>query len=226
MNSPDFTETLPPLDFGEYANDEDIPLSRNDAALETRVSTLADGKGILLSEEAAVAVFEELRNDPDFLWEYIEDCCLARAHRMCAILTAKGIFSEKIRVDNAEGTWLGSFGLSTPRKDVPGRYIHMSFHIAPVVKIHTPDGIVERIFDPALCEAPATEQEWSAKLLNYHSIGSDGSIDETLQKKAFTRLPSDVFETVLFWSNKDATMETTNKLLAKHRADFEQAKKN
>lgn len=200
---------------------------QHDASSAAVASTVAltDREGVLLSEDAARSVFEELRNDPDFLWEYIEDCCLARAHKMCAILTGKGIASEKIRVDNADGTWLGSFGLSTPRKDAPGAYIHMSFHIAPVVKVHTPDGIAERVLDPALCEAPATPQEWSGKLINRHGIRADGSVDENLQEKTHTRLAHDVFEAVLFWTNKDEHMKTTNELLTKHRNDFERMNK-
>lgn len=182
---------------------------------------LADDAGILVSEAAALSAFTRLKNDDGFVWDYIDDCCLARAHKMCRALSAMGVRSEKIRVDNADGTWIGSFGLAYPKKNAHGDYIYMSFHIAPVVKVRTDSGVEERIIDPALCDAPVARDVWASKLINRHSIRPDGGIDRNLQEKVYTRLACDVFETVLFWEHKDDDMKITNELLARHRREHE-----
>lgn len=182
---------------------------------------LADDRGVLLSDAAARRAFDELRADPEYLWEYIDDCCLARAHKACAALRARGIACEKIRVDNAHGTWLGSFGLAVCKADAPGGFVFMGFHIAPLVRAHTPGGLVEYVFDPALCDGPARIEEWAGKLINRDSLGADGSVDPTMQDKDFTRLAHDVFEKVLYWENKDDAMSATLALLASHRQEYE-----
>lgn len=186
---------------------------------------VADAHGVLLSEDAASAVFREFRNDPDFLWEFVEDCCLAKTHKMCAMLRARGIWCQKIRADNAEGTWLGSFGLCIARPDAPGAYWHMSFHIAPLVRVRTPAGVAERVMDPALFDGPVPLETWSKKLINRQSIGCDNSIDPAQQEKVYTRLAHDVFEKVLVFDHKDDDMVITNRLLHKHRQVIEERRR-
>ena len=175
----------------------------------------------LSSEDEARSLFDELAANDALFWAYVDDCCLARAHKMCAVIRAKGVFCEKIRADNANGTWCGAFGLSFVRPGEPGRFIHVGFHIAPLVRVATPGGPVERVLDPALCEGPASPEAWAAKLINTDSIRADGVIDPDMQKKEFTRLPHDVFERFLFWDNKDEDFAVTDELLARHRRDYE-----
>jgi len=76
--------------------------------------------GIVISEKAAQEVFDELQGNDEFFWEYLDDGCLARSHKVCSLLHAKGIYSEKIRAENAERTWLASFGLAIRKKERQG----------------------------------------------------------------------------------------------------------
>lgn len=177
------------------------------------------------SEDEARALFDELAANAALFWTYVDDCCLARAHKMCAILKDKGIFCEKIRADNANGAWCGAFGLSFVRPGEPGRFIHVGFHIAPLVRVAAPDTPVERVLDPALCGGPASPESWAAKLVNTDSIRADGFVDPGMQDKEFTRLPHDVFERFLFWDNKDEGFTVTDELLARHRRDYEALRK-
>lgn len=175
----------------------------------------------LASEDEARALFDELAANDELFWAYVDDCCLARAHKMCAIIRARGIFCEKIRADNANGSWCGAFGLSFVRPGEPGRFIHVGFHIAPLVRVAAAGGPLERVLDPALCEGPVSPEAWAARLVNTDSIAADGVIDPDMQEKEFTRLPHDVFERFLFWDNKDERCVLTDELLARHRRDYE-----
>ncbi len=177
-----------------------------------------------LSEAEARALFDELRRDETFVWDYPDDCCLARAHRMCHIFHERGIGCEKIRADNPSGSWLGSFGLAIPRRDAPGEYMCVSFHIAPVIRVATERGIEERVIDPALFDGPVTLGDWSAGLVNRNALRPDHSIDPELTAKEYTRLPHDVFEIILFRERKDAHLEITNALLADHRREMAELK--
>jgi hypothetical protein len=172
-----------------------------------------------VSEESARKIFDELKNTEGFFWEYIEDGCFARTHKICNILHNKGIYCEKIRADNSEGTWLGSFGLAIPKKDTAGKFFYAGFHMAVVIRVITPCGIEERIVDPVLFDNPATQQQWAEKLVNCHSIQQDGTVNMNLQKKDYTRTDWDVFETILFWRLKDPNLIKTNKLLKQIRKD-------
>lgn len=182
---------------------------------------LADARGVLVSEEAAKALFDAIRSDPEYLWDFIDDCCLARAHKMCAALKKLGVYTEKIRADNASGTWLGTFGLAVRQKDRPGGFLFMGFHIAPLVRVRTGASFAERVLDPALFDGPVSVDQWAAALINRDSIRPGGSVDPALQDKDFTRLPHDVFELVLHWRNKDDNLEKTEAMLAAHRWEYE-----
>ena len=173
----------------------------------------------VLTEKAAQEVFDELKNDEDFFWEYLDDGCFARVHKVCSLLHAKGIYSEKIRADNAERTWLCSFGLAIRKEDMPEEFIYIHFRNAVVIRVRTACGIEERIVDPGLFDGPVTQQQWAEKLINRQSIRPDGTIDPSLQDKKYTRTAWDVFEKGLFWTIKDMDLNKTNTLLARHRKD-------
>lgn len=177
-----------------------------------------DCSGILLSEDVAQNIFDELKSNDDFFWEYSDDGCLARTHKMCAILHAKGIFCEKIRAENAHGTWLSSFGLSILQKE--NTWLHVKFHMAVAVRVLVSGLIEERIIDPAFFNGPVPVETWLRKLINRDSIQTDGTVDMSKQDKNVTRLPFDVFEKIMFWDHKDQRLKITDKLLQMHRKNF------
>ena len=178
-----------------------------------------DHDGVLLSEESAQMLFDELKSNDEFFWEYTDDGCLARSHKMCAILHEKGVFCEKIRADNAHGTWLCSYGLSILKED--NKWLHMNFHMAVLVRVAVSTRIEDRVIDPALFDGPVSVETWLEKLVNRDTIKSDGTVDISEQQKDVTRLPFDVLEPFIFWANKDSDLRITNQLLHLHRKEFE-----
>lgn len=200
-------------DIGTASEGNAPPSPPTASAAKAEMAAEPDG---IISEAAAQEIFDELKNNDEFFWEHIEDCCLARAHKMCSIFKAKGIYSEKIRADNPEGTWMSSFGLAAPDKRAPGKYLCFNFHVAAVIQVKIPNGVEERVIDPALFDPPVTQQVWSDNLINRHSIRPDGTIDQSLQKKEYRRMACDVFDIILFWTRKDDDLAITNKLLARH----------
>lgn len=175
-----------------------------------------DSDGIFLSEQACQAVFDELRGNDDFFWGYTEDCCLPRAHIICHMLHCAGIYCEKIRADNARGTWLRFFGLSF-RDEHSGNWVHIAFHMAVVTKLLVAETVEERVIDPALFPCPVSVSSWLARLINRDSIKADGSVDYTAQDKFVTRYAHDVFEKRLFGTNRDKCLSISNRLLDEHR---------
>ena len=173
--------------------------------------------GIFDSFDAARLVFNELRNNPEFLWEYVDDGCLARAHKMCNILTQKGFFSEKIRIENAACTWCRSYGLAVPRDSPAQQFLYIHFHIAVLVSVSNKGSICEYVFDPAFFDRPVSIADWSAKFINSDSIGADGTIDLARQEKYYSRLPWDCFDKSLFFKIKDPDLRRTNGVLATAR---------
>ena len=174
----------------------------------------AEGQGIFPSEKDAQTAFDTLRSDATYVWEYLEDGCLARAHKMCRFLTERGMISEKIRIENANGTWFCPFGLVVQPADAPHDPVHLRFHIAVVVRVQTPAGAAERIFDPSFFGGPVPQEVWATRFINADSISVNKQIDYDAQEKEYRRFAHDVFDTTLCWPNKDPEMKLTERTLA------------
>jgi len=182
----------------------------------------AGGQDFFRSEEEAQTVFDTLRGDATYVWEYQEDGCLARAHKMCRFLTEMGMFSEKIRIENANGTWFCPFGLVVQPAETPHNPVHFRFHIAVVVLVQTPAGVAERIFDPSFFHCPVPQEVWATRFINADSISISKQIDYDLQQKEYWRFAHDVFDTTLCWPNKDPEMKLTERTLASLRGSIPQ----
>ena len=171
-------------------------------------------EGIFLSEADAQATFDTIRNDASYVWEYLEDGCMARAHKMCRFLSEKGYYSEKIRIENANGTWLCPFGLVVQPAETPDEPVHLRFHVAVIVLVQSSAGAEERIIDPSFFDGPVPQKAWSKRFINADSISITKQIDYEAQRKEYRRFPHDVFDNTLCWTNKDPDMQLTNKTLA------------
>lgn len=192
--------------------DEDLP--DHPPAPAGNSSSFVNAKGVLLSEECARTVFDAFRNDSSFVWEYLEEGCLARAHKMCQTLSGMGVYSEKIRMENANGTWLRPFGLIVRPADAQGESVNLRFHVAVVVRVRTADGVEERIIDPSFADGPIRQEEWAKIFINADSISGNKRIDYSSQQKEYRRFPHDVFDTALFWPNKDPDLKLTTQAIA------------
>ena len=180
----------------------------------TKKSLQDNHNGIFGSFDAARLIFSELRNNPEFVWEYIDDGCIARVHKMCTILAQKGYFSEKIRIENATSTWCYSYGLAVPREGTINQYLYLRFHIAVVVKVLEESAPNDLVFDPSFFDSPVSVDNWSAKFINRDSLDSNGAINPAMQKKYYRRIAWDIFDDTPFFKVKDHDLTRTNAMLA------------
>ena len=183
----------------------------SDGGMKMNRTGTADG--VFNSEACAQAAFGTLRSDPSFVWDYLEDGCLARAHKMCRYFFEQGMYSEKIRIENANGTWLCPFGLVVQPAETPDEPVHLRFHVAVVVLVQTANTTEERIIDPSFFDGPVPQKEWAKRFINAESINSNKQIDYGAQEKVYRRFPRDVFDNTLCWPNKDPDMQLTDKTL-------------
>ena len=170
--------------------------------------------GIFESWQAVRQVFDEIRSDSEFVWDYVDDGCLARAHKMCRILKRKGFFSEKIRIENASCAWCRSYGLAVPRGGTEGSYLHIHFHLAVLVRVREGESFGELVLDPAFFDRPVSLQVWSALFVNSDSLSADGQPACGGQDKYYSRMPWDCFDRFLFFQVKDPDLKKTNAELA------------
>jgi hypothetical protein len=179
------------------------------------VEALQDNhNGIFGSLDAARLVFNELQNNPEFVWECIDEGCVARAHKMCNILAQKGYFSEKIRIENATSTWCCSYGLAVPREGAINQYLYLRFHIAVIVTVLEGNNLTDFVFDPSFFGYPVSVDNWSAKFINRESLDSNGIVNPAMQKKYYRRIAWDIFDDTLFFKIKDHNLTRTNAMLA------------
>ena len=170
--------------------------------------------GIFGSFDAARLVFNELQNNPEFVWEYKDDGCIARVHKMCNILAQKGYFSEKIRIENATSTWCCSYGLAVPREGTINQYLYLRFHIAVIIKGLEESAPTDLVFDPSFFDSPVSIDNWSAKFINRDSLDSNGASNPAMQKKYYRRIAWDIFDDIPFFQVKDHDLTRTNAMLA------------
>lgn len=100
----------------------------------------------------AVALFAEIRDRRDIPWARRRDGCFARAHYVCRLLEARGIFSRKIFVQGQ---------LRPP--SVPSA--SWGYHVAPLLSVRMPNGELRAmVLDPSLMISIAGVQPWIEEL--------------------------------------------------------------
>ena len=104
-----------------------------------------------ISEGEAAELFWFLSN-ADIPFNYPDDGCHARAHKMRRLLIEKGFESYKI--------WLyGDLQVDTVNH--PDCGVLWTWHVAPTLRVRTGPGSVElRVIDPSLFTEPVPEEEW------------------------------------------------------------------
>jgi|GEM_PF-6032924 len=124
-----------------------------------------DGQKIAISSvslEYLNELFQELANDKEIPFNYPEDGCYARAHKMAMILDDKGITSAKNFV-------FGSLFLETPKAH--NGYVMWVYHVAPMVQVRTESGLKNYIIDPSLFNRPVPEDEWIELMRKNKTMG-------------------------------------------------------
>ena len=89
-------------------------------------------------------------------FQYCEDGCYARAHKMCWIINNKYHYDTHKIFSFA----LGSDQLSVKAEKWGGCCINWWFHVAPLVNVKTPTGTKAFVFDPAMFDQPVLLSTW------------------------------------------------------------------
>ena len=90
-------------------------------------------------------------------FQYCEDGCYARAHKMCWILNNRYHYATQKVFSFANS---GSDQLSVKAEKWGGCCINWWYHVAPLVTIKTTKGPKAFVFDPAMFDQPVLLTEW------------------------------------------------------------------
>ncbi len=90
-------------------------------------------------------------------YQYAEDGCYARAHKMCYVLNNKYHYATHKIFSFANA---GSDVLSVQAQKWGGCCINWWYHVAPLVNVNTPTGVKAFVFDPAMFDQPVLLSVW------------------------------------------------------------------
>ncbi len=90
-------------------------------------------------------------------FQYCEDGCYARAHKMCWIINNKYNYGTHKIFSFANA---GSDRLSVKCEKWLGCCVTWWYHVAPIVNIKTPGGVKAYVFDPAMFDQPVLLATW------------------------------------------------------------------
>lgn len=90
-------------------------------------------------------------------FQYADDGCYARAHKMCDILNNKYHYDTHKIFSFANA---GSDILSVQAQKWGGCCVNWWYHVAPLVNIKTPTGVKAFVFDPAMFDQPVLLSVW------------------------------------------------------------------
>ncbi len=90
-------------------------------------------------------------------FQYCEDGCYARAHKMCWILNTKYNYATHKVFSFANA---GSDELSVKGEKWGGCCVNWWYHVAPLVNIKTAKGVQAYVFDPAMFDQPVLLATW------------------------------------------------------------------
>lgn len=107
--------------------------------------------------ERAFAEFDLLAAASGIPFDYVWDCCTARAQKMCRLLQERNIVARKIW-NYGRGYQLNQGTLSVKSSRDPSGRVFWRFHVAPLVNVVGGQEAV--VFDPALFKRPVTLSTW------------------------------------------------------------------
>ncbi len=90
-------------------------------------------------------------------FQYCQDGCYARAHKMCYIINKKYNYATHKIFSFANS---GSDRLSVKALKWGGCCVTWWYHVAPLVNVNTPTGVKAYVFDPAMFDQPVLLSTW------------------------------------------------------------------
>ena len=117
----------------------------------------------LMSLAKATELFNFLSDQKEIPFDYPDDGCYARAHKMAKLLENKGITVGKVFLEAEED---GELWVWTPKH--PEGHVEWSYHTAVIVSVKTKEGEKPYVIDPSLFTKPVSVAEWK-KIQTQHS---------------------------------------------------------
>jgi hypothetical protein len=102
-------------------------------------------------------------------FQYCEDGCYARAHKMCYVINNRYHYQTHKIFSFA---YPGAYTLSVKAEKWGGCCIRWWYHVAPLVNIKTPTGTKAYVFDPAMFDQPVLLSTWLHAQQNPTCAGS------------------------------------------------------
>ncbi|HZU35360.1 MAG TPA: protein-glutamine glutaminase family protein [Gemmataceae bacterium] len=114
-----------------------------------------------IDPDQAAALFAEFGAAEELALGFPADGCYARTHLMVQRLLQRGLTPWKAWAFAASAADL----LWTEAPDHPDGRVHWGYHVAPVLLVREPDGVIqEMVFDPLLFDRPVLVEEWRSAL--------------------------------------------------------------
>ena len=147
-------------------------------------------------------------------FQYCEDGCYARAHKMCYLLNTKYHYATQKVFSFA----LGSDNLSVHAEKWGGCCINWWYHVAPLVTIITPNGPKAYVFDPAMFDQPVLLTAWLHAQENPACSGTPHVTSISIQPTAMYS-PSfyevtTLFDTDPYYADTDSTLVNYRNLIS------------
>ena len=106
----------------------------------------------IVTPEVAKNIFKLLAGQTDIAFQYPEEGCYARAHKMALLLDERGIHSIKAYVE-------GQLRVKTPY--AASGVVAWRYHVAPAIFVKEVSGVETiYIFDPTLFNSPVPLKQW------------------------------------------------------------------
>jgi len=145
----------------------------------------------------AEAVFESLRNQEHIPFDFLFDCCYARAHEMCRLMALDDIASRKI--------WNFGRGFFNDKATLhvfsPVGEFSWSYHVAPIVRVRNNGDVFNLVMDPGISDRALTIGEWldrqnddaaTRRFTAAGIYGLDIKTQEVIPDFGFTRTPGEL----------------------------------
>jgi hypothetical protein len=133
---------------------------------------------------------------------YPNDGCWARAHEMCRLMIADGAQPDKVWI---YGTLRVPSHNKAPSSYPPGCVVAWGWHVAPTLRVNTPNGVQTWVVDPSLFTEAVPQDTWA---------GSQGDPNAVLEPTT-----ADIYRRVKGggWSITDPNYASTNSDLTFYR---------
>ena len=145
-------------------------------------------------------------------FQYCEDGCYARAHKMCYILNTRFHYATHKVFSFA---YPSAYTLSVKAEKWGGCCINWWYHVAPLVNIKTPSGTKAYVIDPAMFDQPVLLATWLHAQQNPACASGNAKVTSFNIQPTTSYSPNDTatFDTDPMYTNTDHTLTVYHSLI-------------